>query len=59
MMTRTTPTNNTETSEPKRGTDNFDRLLKVLERNAVNAQEPELVARLRAALRTIKGGDHA
>jgi hypothetical protein len=59
MAQRTPPTTNTETSEPKRVTDNFDRLLKVLERNAANAQEPELVARLRAALRTIKDGDHA
>jgi hypothetical protein len=38
---------------------NYDRLLAILERNAASVQEPELVARLRAALRTIRSGRRA
>jgi hypothetical protein len=53
-MTRTTPTTNM-TSAPKPATNNYDRLLAILERNAASVQhEPELVRRLREALRAIK-----
>ncbi len=41
------------TKAPKPVT-NYARLLAILERNAADAREPELVKRLRAALRAIK-----
>jgi hypothetical protein len=36
-------------------TDNYDRLLAVLEANAASAREPELIRRLRDAIRAIRG----
>ena len=55
MTRRTTPITDVETSarKPKPVTDNFDRLLAILERNATEAREPELIRRLRDQLRTI------
>jgi hypothetical protein len=54
MTRRITPIANIEPSEPEPAATNFDRLLEILERNAASVQEPELVARLRAALRAMK-----
>jgi hypothetical protein len=52
MTRRTTPTKDIKTSAPKPVT-NYSRLLKILERNAASVREPELVKRLRSALRTL------
>jgi hypothetical protein len=46
---------NIKTSAPKPVTDNYDRLLAVLEANAASAREPELIRRLRDAIRAIRG----
>jgi protein-tyrosine-phosphatase len=49
------PTANIKKSAPKPVTNNYDRLLAILERNAASVnQEPELVARLRDAIRAIR-----
>jgi hypothetical protein len=52
MTRRTTPIADNKTSAPKPAT-NYERLLAVLERNAENAREPELLRRLRDQIRTI------
>jgi hypothetical protein len=53
MTQRTTPTTSIEESAHKSIT-NFDRLLVILERNAANSREPELVARLREMLARLR-----
>jgi hypothetical protein len=58
-MTSTPPSTNTGTSASKFITNNYDRLLAILERNTANVQEPELVTRLRDAIRTIRSGRRA
>jgi hypothetical protein len=52
-MTRTTTPITKQESAPKPA-DNYGRLLEILERNVARASEPELVQRLRAALRAMK-----
>jgi hypothetical protein len=54
MTQRTTPTPDNKTSESKLATDNYDRLLKILERNAASAHEPELIARLRETIARLR-----
>jgi hypothetical protein len=46
-------------TEPKLVTDNYDRLLAILERNAASTRERELVARLRDAIGTIRSSRRA
>ena len=52
MTQRTTPTTDIKTPKPKPVT-NYDRLLAILERNVADAREPELVTRLREAIRAL------
>jgi hypothetical protein len=52
---RTTPIINIKTApKPKPVITNYERLLRVLEANAASAREPELVQRLKLALRAIE-----
>jgi hypothetical protein len=53
MMTRTTPITN-QKSAPKPVVTNYDRLLIILERNAAEAREPELIARLRETITRLR-----
>jgi hypothetical protein len=62
MTQRTMPTTNIKIPAPKPApvTNNYDRLLAILERNAASVRgEPELIARLRDAIRTIRSGRRA
>jgi hypothetical protein len=55
MIRRLTPTTNNKTSAPKpAGANNYDRLLVILECNAAEAREPELIARLRETLARLR-----
>jgi hypothetical protein len=51
MIQRTAPTTDVKRSESKLATDNYSRLLAILERNAAEVHEPELARRLRDAIR--------
>jgi hypothetical protein len=53
-MTSTTPITNIKTArESELVTDNYARLLRLLEANVARAREPELIRRLRDQIRTI------
>jgi hypothetical protein len=55
MTQRTTPDTNIQeiSRKPKHVTDNYARLLRLLEANVARAREPELIRRLREQIRTI------
>jgi hypothetical protein len=55
MAERTVPTTKIPKPKPAPGTNNYDRLLAILERNAASVQhEPELARRLREAIRAMR-----